>query len=359
MPLPGGDVSRPAELRAALIGFGLAGSVFHAPLIAATPGLALAAIVTSDAERAARAAREHPGARVEESPSAVLDHPEEHDLVVIATRNDSHVALAKAAIDAGISVVVDKPLAPTASGARELVAHAGEREVGLTVFHNRRWDSDQLTLRRLIAEGRLGEVQRYESRFERWRPQLNETAWRDTTPPEGGGGVLLDIGTHLVDQALALFGPVTEARGDVDHRRGGPADDDAFVVLEHESGVLSHLWASSVTANPGPRLRVLGSEAAFVVDSLDGQEEALAEGRRPEPGGEWGAEPKERWARLVRGDESEPVRPENGDWPAFYHEVVQALRGGEPMPVDPAEAVEVLEILERVRRGPGAQLPPS
>lgn len=348
-----------AEFRAGLIGFGLAGSVFHAPLIASTPGIGLSAIVTSDPERAARARREHPGAVVEESADAVLGHPEDHDVVVVATRNDSHVALANAAIDAGLPVVVDKPLAPTAAEARELVEHAESRGAGLTVFHNRRWDSDQLTLRRLIAEGRLGEVHRYESRFERWRPELRDTAWRDTTPPGEGGGVLLDIGTHLVDQALALFGPVSEAHGDVQHRRGGPADDDAYLTLEHDSGVHSHLWASLVATAPGPRLRVLGSEAAFVVEALDGQEEALAAGLRPAPEREWGAEPKERWGRLVRGEDSEPVRPENGDWPAFYRGVVQALRGEGPMPVDPRDAVEVLEILDRVRREARPQPSPS
>ena len=345
-----------ADLRAGLIGFGLAGSVFHGPLIASTPGIALSTIVTSDPDRAARARREHPGATVESSVDAVLDRPREHDLVVVATRNDSHVALAGRAIDARLAVVVDKPLAPTATQARELVDHAAARGVGLTVFHNRRWDSDQLTLRRLIAEGRLGEVQRYESRFERWRPELNQEAWRDTTPPSEGGGVLLDLGTHLVDQALALFGPVADAQGEVAHRRGGPADDDAFVALEHESGVRSHLWASSVSADPGPRLRVLGSEGEFVIDSLDGQEEALAAGRRPAPDSDWGAEPRERWGRLIRGQETEPVRAENGDWPAFYRRVAQALRGEGPMPVDPGDAVEVLEILERVRRGAGPQL---
>ena len=338
-----------ADLRAGLIGFGLAGSVFHAPLIASTTGIALSTIVTSDSERAGRARREHPDAKVEESADAVIDHPEDHDVVVVATRNDSHVALATAAIDAGLTVVVDKPLAPTSVQARELVDHAAGQGVGLSVFHNRRWDSDQLTLRRLITEGRLGEVYRYESRFERWRPQLREEAWRDTDTPERGGGVLLDIGTHLVDQALALFGPVADAQGDVEHRRGGPADDDAYLCLAHESGARSHLWASSVTADPGPRLRVLGSEAAFVVESLDGQEEALAAGRWPGASGEWGAEPEERWGRLVRGEESEPVRPEDGDWPAFYRGLVEALRGDGPMPVDPADAVQVLEILERVR----------
>lgn len=341
-------MSRSAEpLRAALIGFGLAGSVFHGPLIAATPGIALSAIVTSDPGRAASARRAHPGARVESSASAVLESRRDHDLVVVATRNDSHAELATAAIDAGLAVVVDKPLAPSSSEARGLVEEAGRQGVPLTVFHNRRWDSDQLTLRRLLAEGALGKVHRYESRFERWRPRLRADAWREKTTPEEGGGVLLDLGTHLVDQALELFGPVAAVHGDVGHRRGGPADDDAFLTLDHESGVHSHLWASSVAAAPGPRLRVLGSEAAYVVEDLDGQEDALASGRVPRAG--WGEEPPQRWGRLVRGDESEPVRSENGAWPRFYERLVSALRGEGPLPVDPAGAVAVLEVLERAR----------
>ena len=135
-------------------------------------------------------------------------------LVVIATRNDSHVELAARAIDAGLAVVVDKPLASTSVAARELVAHAERAGIPLTVFHNRRWDSDQLTLRRLMAEGSLGDIRRYESRFERWRPQLRRDAWRETTAPHEGGGVLLDLGTHLVDQALVLFGPVSRVYGE-------------------------------------------------------------------------------------------------------------------------------------------------
>jgi predicted dehydrogenase len=308
-------------------------------------------VVSSDPQRAERAEREYPRARIESAADAVWERAAEHDLAVIATVNDAHAELGSRAIDAGLAVVIDKPLAPTSAEARALVERAERSGVTLTTFHNRRWDSDQLTLRRLIADGALGRVHRYESRFERWRPQPRPGAWRETTPPERGGGLLLDLGTHLVDQALVLFGPVTAVHGEVDSRRGGVADDDAFVALTHESGVRSHLWASSVAAAPGPRLRVLGSGAAYVVDGLDGQEEALVRGDRPVLGGDWGAEPRQRWGRLIRGESSEAVPSENGAWPRFYAELEAALREGAPPPVDPADAVTVLELLERAREG--------
>ncbi len=333
----------------ALIGFGLAGSRFHAPLISSTPGLALSTVVTSNPSRAERARREYPGVRVEPRPETVWEQAEDHDLVVVATPNDSHVPLASRAIESGLPVVVDKPLAPTSEAARELIDHAEGYGVALTVFHNRRWDSDQLTLRRLIRDGLLGDVQRYESRFERWRPEIRSDAWRETTSPGEGGGVLLDLGTHLVDQALTLFGPVRNVYGEVDSRRGGPADDDAFLVLEHVSGVRSHLWASTVAAAPGPRLRVLGSQAAFILQGLDGQEDALRAGLRPGDKSSWGAEPPARWGTLVRGDHSEGVPSENGAWPRFYELLTRALADQEPPPVDPWDAVRVLEVLERAR----------
>jgi scyllo-inositol 2-dehydrogenase (NADP+) len=337
------------DARVALIGFGLAGSVFHAPLIAGARGLELTTIVTSDPERGERAATEYPRARVEADRDALWARADEHDLVVVASPNDSHVGLATTAIDAGLGVVVDKPLAPTSDAARELVERARERGGLLTVFHNRRWDSDQLTLRRLLAQDALGDVHRYESRFERWRPEVRAGAWREETAPTEGGGLLLDLATHLVDQARTLFGPPRRVYGEVVHRRGGPADDDVFIALEHEGGTISHLWASSVAGAIGPRLRVLGSRAAFVVKSVDGQEDALKAGARPRTSAEWGAEPSERWGRLVRGARSEPVPAERGNWPVFYERVAAALAGSGPPPVDPDDAVAVLEILERAR----------
>lgn len=337
------------ELRAALIGYGLAGSVFHAPLIDSTPGMRLATVVTSNPDRAAEVRRRYPGAAVEPNVDAVWDGAGAHDFVVVATPNASHAELATAAIDSALPVVVDKPLAPTSEAARALIERAERRGVPLTVFHNRRWDSDQLTLRRLIREGSLGEVRRYESRFERWRPEARADAWRDATAPREGGGVLLDLGTHLVDQALTLFGPVRDVYGEVDAQRGGAADDDVFIALTHESGVRSHLWASAVAGVAGPRLRVLGSRGAFVAEHLDGQEDALRDGHRPSPAEIWGAEPEERWGDLVRGDAHERVASESGAWPRFYQGLVESLRSGQPLPVDPWDAVAVLEVLERSR----------
>jgi scyllo-inositol 2-dehydrogenase (NADP+) len=338
-------------LRVALVGYGLSGAVFHGPLIAAAPGLTVTSVVTRNAERQARAGRDHPGARVLSSPTELWERAAEHDLVVVATANQAHVALATEALDHGLAVVVDKPLAPTASEARALVEHARTRGKPLVPFHNRRWDSDHLTAAKLQSSDALGKVLRYESRFERWRPQLNRTGvWRESVPPVHGGGVLLDLGPHLVDQALVLLGEVSAVYGEVHHRRAGPADDDAFLALSHRSGAISHLWASAVAAAPGPRLRVLGSEAAYVVDGVDGQEEALRAGRRPGEPGSWGTEPEAAWGRLVRGSEAEPVPSQPGAWPTFYAELAQSLRTGGPPPVPARAAIEGLRVLEAARR---------
>jgi predicted dehydrogenase len=340
-----------AELRGAVIGYGLAGSVFHAPLIDATPGLKVSAVVTGNPERQEAARLAYPDSTVAADPEEVFEHADAHDFVVVAAPNDVHVVLARRALDVGMPVVVDKPLAPTADEARSLVEHAEELGVPITVYMNRRWDSDQLTLRRLLEEGRLGTVLRFESRFERWRPALSEPRpWRETSSPEAGGGILLDLGSHLVDQAILLFGKAERVYAELADRRGGGADDDAFVALEHSSGVRSHLWASLLAASPGPRLRVLGERAAFVIAEVDGQEDALASGARPGDEGDWGSEPPERWGRLINEQGSEPVPSERGAWPQFYSQLEQTLRQGSPPPVDPWDAVAGLEVLDAARR---------
>jgi scyllo-inositol 2-dehydrogenase (NADP+) len=328
-------------MRVAIIGYGLAGAVFHAPLVAATDGLEVATIVTSNPERQEHARRDHPKARIAPDPEAAFDA----DLVVVATPNHTHAPLAKRAVAAGVAVVVDKPIALNAREAADLLELGGR----LSVFQNRRWDSDQLTLRRLLDDGELGEVLRYESRFERWRPGRKAgPAWRESRTPAEGGGVLLDLGSHLVDDALRLLGPAHSVYAEIDARRGGPADDDAFVAIRHESGAYSHLRTSAVTPAPGPRLRVLGTRAAFVVEHLDGQEADLREGRRPGPVEPWGAAPPEC---LVRGEEHAQVQSEPGDWPAFYRGVFRWLSGIEASPpVDPGDSLHVLEVLDAARR---------
>ena len=339
-----------SDRRVAIIGYGVAGRIFHAPLIAATPGLTVAAIVTADPERRARAAIEHPAAALLDAPERVWERAGELDAVVVAAPNDAHATLAAGAVDHGLAVVVDKPLAVTIAQAQRLVAHAQRAGVLLTVFQNRRWDSDQLTLARLIADGSLGTVIRHESRFERWRPASAPDAWREATDPEHGGGLLLDLGSHLVDQALQHFGPVSEVYAELDRRRGTAAEDDAFLALTHRCGVISHLHVSALVAAPGPRLRVLGTEAALLAPALDSQEDRLRAGERPDTVPDWGVEPAHARPRLVAGERSIPLQGPPGDWPRFYALLEAALSGDGPPPVDPRDAIETLAILEHARR---------
>jgi predicted dehydrogenase len=338
-----------APRRVALVGYGLAGAVFHAPLIDAVTGLKLVAIVVRDAGRREAAARAHPSARLMARADPLWRGAAEVDLVVVATPNSAHVELARKSIEAGLPVIVDKPLATTASDARGLTRLAETRGVMLTVFHNRRWDGDILTVWRLLDEGALGRVSRFESRFERWWPAVG-SGWRERDDPAAGGGVLLDLGSHLVDQALWLFGPVREVYAEMDARRpGARVDDDAFIALTHESGMHSHLWMSLVAAAPGPRMRVLGDRAAYVKHGLDVQEDSLRAGHRP-ASADWGLEPEKAWGVLTAGERAVAVPTEAGAYQRFYESVRDALAVGAPPPVDPCDAVRGLEILEAARQ---------
>jgi predicted dehydrogenase len=343
MPEPSSD--RP--LRVALAGFGLAGAVLHAPLIAATPGLELAAAVTRDPERRAKLAAEHPGARPVDTLGDVID---EVDVVAVVAPNRFHVPLATQALDAGRHVVVDKPMAVDAEQARALAARAEDAGRLLVPFHNRRWDDDFLTLRRVAFAGALGRILRLESRFDRWRPEPKEGAWREHGDPADGGGLLLDLGTHLADQAVQLLGPVTSVYAELDGRRPGVAvEDDVVLALEHVGGARSHLSASVLTAHLAPRFRALGDRAAFVSEGLDPQEAMLRAGASPDDEGFGRREPG-RAATLHDGTSSRPVDMEPGRWRAFYAGLVAAIRDGAPPPVTAQEAVGVAELLDAARQ---------
>ncbi|MEE1937913.1 Gfo/Idh/MocA family oxidoreductase [Streptomyces sp. TRM 70361] len=340
--------SRP--LRVGLIGYGLAGAVFHAPLIAATDGLVLDTVVTSDPERQRQARAEHgENLRTAADSRELFDRAGELDLVVVASPNRTHVELATRALEADLAVVVDKPLAATAAEAEALAGLAERRGLLLSVFQNRRWDADFRTLRRLLEQGELGEVWRFESRFERWRPAL-KGGWRESGDPAEAGGLLYDLGSHLVDQAIVLFGPVESVYAESDARRpGSETDDDTFLALRHAGGVRSHLWVSATAARLGPRLRVLGSRAAYVKHGLDPQEDALRAGARPVAGARWGVEPEAAWGVLGAGDETRPVPSLDGDYPAYYAAVAAALRDGTAPPVTAREAADALRVLEAAR----------
>ena len=327
-----------SALRTALVGYGLAGRVIHRPLLQAVDELEVTHVVTADAGRRAAVTADLPDAQVVDSAEALLRRAGEFDVVVVATSNEVHVPLAQAALDLGKPVVVDKPVALRADDAARLVDHARARGLPLGVFHNRRWDSDTLTAADLIASGELGTVHRLESRFTRFRPQVVDR-WRERP---GGGGVLLDLGTHLVDQAVHLMGPVTEVWAEVRAlRAGAQVDDDCVLGLTHESGAGSLLWCSAAAPWTGPRLVLQGSRAGWVKQELDGQEAAQREERRPsdEPDG-----------TLWDTDGPRPVASRPGDWAAFYRGFAAAVRTGSPTPVRPEDAVHVLRVLEAAVR---------
>lgn len=343
------STDREGPIRVALIGYGLGGRVFHAPLIASLPDLQLVTIVTSDPERQASARGRYPSARVADKPDAVWDAADDHDLVVVSTPNSSHVPVGLRAIESGLSVVIDKPLAATAHDGRTLARAAAERGLLLSVFQNRRWDADFLTVRRLLEQGALGPIHRFESRYERWRPTPKEDAWRERGAPEEAGGLLFDLGSHIADQAVQLFGKPTHVYAEVDRRRPGvEVDDDVFVALSHRDGVRSHLWASVLAATLGPRFRVLGMQGAFEKYGMDVQEDALAAGGVPTDDG-WGREPAEQWGRLSNGDTVEVVESQPGAYQRYYAGVAEALRSGGPPPVDVRDSIAVLEVLEAAR----------
>jgi predicted dehydrogenase len=337
-----------SELNVGIIGYGLGGRVFHAPLVAATAGLRPAVIVTANPQRSGQARADYPGAAVVDDIDELYKH--DVDLVVVTTSNSSHVSLALRSIEESVPVVVDKPFAPTAAEAQQVVDAAAAAGVGLTVFQNRRWDSDFLTVRRVLDSGRLGEVVRYESRYDSWRPVV-PPGWRELADPAEAGGLLYDLGAHIIDQALQLFGPVAEVYAELDRRRpGSEVDDDVFVALRHVNGVRTHLWASVLGGALNPRFRLMGTAATFTKYGQDVQApQVLYSGMRPGDEG-WGVEPAADAGTIAAGDQRETVTTEVGRHQDFYAQVRDALRGAADWPVDPHDAVAALRVIEAAAR---------
>ena len=316
------------------------------------PGLALASIVTSNPERVAEARSAHPDAAILGSADELFAAAGEHDLVIVAAPNRHHAPLGLAAIEAGLNLVIDKPLAVTSEEGRAVAEAASSSGLVASVFHNRRWDGDFLTLRRLRDEGSLGEVMRFESRFERWRPEVDRGKWREGGTPEDAGGVLFDLGPHVIDQALDLLGPARSVYAEVRAlRAGAEVDDDFFLALEHDSGARSHLWGTMLAAQAGPRLRALGTTAAYVKWGLDVQEAALRDGADPRAPG-FGEEPREAWGTLgADEDPPRPVETQPGRYVAFYEGVERAIRERSAPPVPLEAGIATLRVIEAARRG--------
>ena len=323
-----------------LVGYGTGGRVFHAPLIASAENIEFVGVVTTSPDRRALVAEQLPGVGTYDSIADLA--ADGVQAVAVSTPAATHATLALEAIEAGLAVVVDKPFALDADTARKLVTTAEDAGVPLTVYQNRRWDSDLLTIRKLMERGSLGEVRRFESRVERWAPER--------VPGAAGGGTLLDFGSHLVDQALQLHGPATRVYAEMRGPDGG-LDDDFFLALHHANGVESHLWGSWRQAGPGPRFRVTGTLGTFISPELDYQETLLKAGKSPKLlGDRWGVEPEHRWGHLFRGATGAPVESCRGRWDTFYPTVASAILGEGPLPVDPWDSVRAMEILDAARR---------
>ena len=333
-------------VRIGLVGYGLGGRVFHAPLLASAPETELVGVLTTSADRIAQLADDHPGVPAVRSLEELRDAGAE--AVVVSSATGSHSELTDSALDLGLHVVCDKPLAIDAAHARASVAKAATAGLLLTAFQNRRWDSDFLTVRRLLDEGVLGDVHSFETRFERWAPGTPRAWWRAELPPEQGGGVRLDLVTHLTDQAVQLFGHVSSVYAEIATRRAeSVADDDVTAYLTHANGVRTHVHASTMCGDTTRRMRVIGTEGAYVVGGVDGQEDALRAGLTPATEGDaWGIEPEAAWGEIRQGAVFAPVASERGRWDRYYPDFARAVRGEAPLTVDPASAVEVLDVLD-------------
>jgi scyllo-inositol 2-dehydrogenase (NADP+) len=325
-----------------LVGFGLAGQVFHAPLIHADPQLRLTHIVQ---RRGHESERNYPQARVMRDVDALLAE-RSVDLIVVATPNTSHFEMAARSLHAGKHVVVDKPFTITSTEADELIALARKMDRVLSVFHNRRWDGDFLTVRQILDQKVLGRLAEFESRFDRFRPRIKAGAWREEAGP--GSGVLFDLGPHLIDQAVVLFGRPERIYADLRRQRDGAVAVDSFEVRLEYSALKVTLKASSLVCEPSPRFVLYGTAGSYIKFGLDPQEESLKQGSSPaQPN--WGVEPEEAWGTHATCDgvvarAKYPTLA--GCYPAYYTNVYRAIRKQEELAVTPDQARDVIRLME-------------
>jgi predicted dehydrogenase len=344
-----------AEIGVGVIGFGLAGRVFHAPFVSAVPGLKLEAIVQRRGDEAAKA---YPKARILRSVEEALSDPA-ISLIVVGTPNETHYDLAKQALQAGKHVVIDKPFAPSSEQARELISIATEKKLVLAPFHNRRWDGDFLTVRKVLDSGELGRVTTFESHFDRFRPLPREATWKESG--NAANGMLFDLGPHLVDQALSLFGLPQAITASVRRDRDTTEIEDAFDITLHYPKLQAICRATMVAAEPAPRFLLHGTHGSFRKYGLDPQEPALVGGATVPPMGdsrEWLGEPESAWGTLVVApNPADPgklnrttVKTEPGDYRGYYANVRDAILGVAPLQVTPEDGYRVIRLLELARQ---------
>jgi predicted dehydrogenase len=331
-------------LRVGLIGFGLAGQAFHAPVIRGVAGMELACILE---RHGSRAKERYPKVRVARSLDEMLSD-QTINLCVVATPNDSHFSYAKACLEAGRDVVVDKPFTPTLAEAEQLVRLAAARGRLLTVYQERRWDGVFRTVRKLVASGELGAIAEYEVRFDRFRLEVKPDAWRERADFPAAG-ILWDLGPHLIDQALVLFGEPQTISASAFCQRPAARVDDAFDVCMAYPHTRATLRARNIAYAPGPHVLIHGTWGSFMKFGMDPQEEVLRSPTCPDRdqwGPDWGEEPEERWGTLsLASGHARKVKTERGDYRGFYSNVRDAIENRAPLDVTPEQALRTMRAL--------------
>ena len=332
------------DIRVGVIGFGLAGRVFHTAVVEATPGLELAVIVQRSGDEAENA---YPRVKIARSIEEMLKD-ETIKLVIVGTPSYSHFEISEQCLRAGHNVVIDKPFTLTSEEARRLIELARERKVLLTAYQNRRWDGDFMTVKQVLASGKLGRIVSYESHFDRYRSEPKRDVWRESGGP--GGGTLFDLGPHLIDQATTLFGDPESVFADVRIDRETGVTDDAFdIQLKFPSGVTALLRSTLTACKAGPRFVVHGTRGSFVKWGLDPQEDQLKAGMKFGDAG-FGEDPENLWGELyIAGKPVERVKTAAGDYRLLYANVRDALLGVGELEVKPKQAWRTTRLIELCR----------
>ncbi|SMP62529.1 oxidoreductase [Anoxynatronum buryatiense] len=331
-------------IQVGIVGYGLSGQIFHGALLETLPAFQVQGIATSDSAKQLLAAKHFPSARVFTDADQLISL-KTIDLVVIATPNRFHHALARKALLAGKHVVVEKPFTVSVAEAADLMETAQRTQRLLTVYHNRRFDSDFLTLKQVLSGGSLGEIRLFEAAYDRFRPDLNPDAWREQ--PQPGSGILYDLGSHLIDQALALFGMPESLFADIRSLRSGQADDHFEIILDYPQLKVT-LLSRPLVKEPLPRFAVHGTRGSYVKYGLDVQEAALRAGMRKK-NDSWGQEPESQWGTLHTIDERRHVTALPGNYHAFYEALAAAILKGAPLPVTAQEGKQVIQLIENAR----------
>lgn len=335
------------QLHTAFVGYGSGGRIYNAPVISSVPGFSIDKILTSSKENIKAAEEDFPAAEVVQDYEKILEDPK-IDLVLLVLPNHLHYSFAKQALEAGKHVLVEKPFTPHLREANELIKLAFQSNLVLSVNHNRRFDSDFKTIKKVIENGILGKVVEYEAHFDRFRNQV-KSGWKENRKIPGSG-ILYDLGSHLIDQALTLFGLPDEVFADIRIQREAARVPDNFELLLFYPNLKVTLKAGMLVKEKVPTYSLFGTKGSFVKYGVDVQEEALKKGKKPADHPNWGIEPREIWGKLNTVDEEKLVESEPGNYRTVYQSIYDAITEGTPPAVSPQQARDVIRIIEAAQQ---------